>query len=91
MNKEVCVSPRWYGAVPHKNSKPLPRNQWARAGRKRKWTVRWYSLDGKRPQETFDTKEAAEAFARSKTAEFESHGLQARMRPMQQTFSGFVD
>ena len=81
MNKRVTVSARWYGSVPHRNGESLPKNQWARSGRKRKWTVRWYAPDGKRPRQTFDTRTEAEAFAREKAAEFESRGPQAWYRP----------
>ena len=90
MNKKVTVSARWYGAVPHRNCAPLPKNQWARAGRKRKWTVRWHAPDGKRPRQTFDTKEDAEAFAREKVAEFESCGSSARLRPQRKRLGEFL-
>ncbi|UCC31252.1 MAG: site-specific integrase [Phycisphaerales bacterium] len=91
MNKKVAVSARWYGRVPTRNGKPLPSNQWARAGRKRRWSVRWYSPDGTRPREMFDTRDQAEEFAREKTAEFESLGVQARVRPEAKTLGEFVD
>lgn len=91
MNKKVTVSPRWYGPVPTRNGEPLPGNQWARAGRKRKWTVRWYAPDGTRPRQTFDTKDEAETFAREKVAEFEQRGLQARVRPRRVTIGYFMD
>ena len=91
MNKRVSVSPRWYGPVPCKNGKPLPKNQWARHGRKRTWIVRWYAPNGTRPQETFQTKGEAEDAARAKIVEFASGGVQARVRPKSQTFVGFVD
>ncbi len=90
MNKKVTVSARWSGAVPHRDGAPLPKNQWARAGRKRKWAVRWYAPDGKRPRQTFDTKEEAEAFAREKVAEFESCGSSARLRPQRKTLGEFL-
>ncbi|UCC31427.1 MAG: phage integrase SAM-like domain-containing protein [Phycisphaerales bacterium] len=90
MNKKVTVTPRWYGPVPTRGGKPLPKNQWARAGRKRKWTVRWYAPDGSRPRETFDTKEEAEEFARTKTSEFESRGMQARIRPKKVALEDFT-
>lgn len=91
MNKKVSVTPRWYGPVPTRNGNPLPKNQWARNGRKRKWTVRWYSPDGKRPRQIFGTKDDAEGFARERTAEFESYGVQARIRPESKTLGEFVD
>lgn len=91
MNKKVTVRPRWSGPVPTKNDKPLPVNQWTRAGRKRKWTVRWYAPDGTRPRQTFDTKDEAETFARQKTAEFEHQGPQARVRPKDVSLGDFVD
>lgn len=90
MNKKVTVSARWYGAIPHRNCAPLPKNQWARAGRKRKWTVRWYAPDGTRPRQTFNTKEDAEAFAREKVAEFETCGSSARLRPVRKTLGEFL-
>lgn len=90
MNKQVLVSVRWYGAVPERNEKPLPRNQWARAGRKRKWVVRWRAPDGTRPQETFDTERDAKAFQRSKVEEFESQGPTARIQPKRVTLSEFA-
>lgn len=91
MNKKVAIVPRWYGSIPSRNGRPLPKNQWARAGRRRKWTVRWYAPNGSRPRQTFDTKEKAEAFARKKIAEFETRGPSVRCRPAQVTFGDFVD
>ena len=91
MNLKVSVTPRWYGAVPTRNRKELPSNQWARAGRKRKWTVRWYAPDGSRPRQTFDTKELAEAFVRDKVAEFEAGGTLARVQPKRRALGVFVD
>ncbi len=91
MNKKVTTSARWYGPVPTRNGRPLPKNQWARAGRRRKWIVRWYDQSGKRPQETFDTKEEADEFVRHKTAEFETRGLTARIRHRRISIRGFVD
>ena len=85
MNRKVSVTPRWYGAVPTRNGKPLPRNQWTRAGRKRKWVARWFAPDGSRPQQTFDTKEAADEFAETKVVEFGTRGPQARKRPQRIT------
>ena len=64
MNRKVSISCRWYGPIPHRNGKPLPKNQWARAGRKRRWTVRWFAPDGSRPRQTFESKADAEAYAR---------------------------
>lgn len=90
MNKRLSVSSRWYGAVPERNGKPVPKNLWARNGRKRKWIVRWYSPTGARPQETFTTKELADEFAERKQAEFNTHGPQSRQRPRRKTLAGFV-
>lgn len=91
MNRKVTVTPRWYGAVPTRHGVPLRKNQWARNGRKRKWVVRWYAPDGTRPQHTFGTKEEAEGYAATQTAEFEQHGPQARIRPKDVTLGQFVE
>jgi len=91
MNKKVTITPRWYGPVPTRNGNELPSNQWARAGRKRKWAVRWYSPDGSRPRKTFDRLDQAEDFVRTKTAEFETMGAQARMQPKKITLGEYVD
>lgn len=91
MNLKVTVSPRWYGPIPTRNGKNLPANQWARAGRKRKWAVRWYAPDGSRPRRTLATKEQAEAFARDRVAEFEARGSQSRIQPAKVTLGEFVD
>ena len=88
MNKKITTTPRWYGSEPIRNGKPLPKNQWARAGRRRKWIVRWYDPSGKRPQETFDTKEEADHFADIKTNEFRQQGPSARLRPRRITITG---
>ncbi len=91
MNLKVSVKPRWSGPVPiGRNGKPLPKNQWARAGRKRKWCVRWFAPDGSRPRKTFNTKESAEAFAREKVQLFESRGSLARVQPKRLTIGAFV-
>lgn len=90
MNKKVAVRARWYGSVPQRDGEPLPKNQWARAGRKRKWTVRWYAPDGKKPRQTFETRAEAESFAREKMAEFEVRGPQARHRPKRVTLRTFA-
>lgn len=91
MNKKVTIVPRWYGDIPIRDGKELPVNQWTRAGRKRKWTVRWYSPDGKRPRQTFHSKEEAEGFVRIKTTEFETMGVQARIQPKKITLGEYVD
>lgn len=91
MNKKVDIRARWYGDVPTRNGKPLPKNQWARAGRRRKWTVRWYAPGGTRPRETFDSLAEAEQFARTKAAEFETRGPQARIRPADVTLGDYRD
>lgn len=80
MNRKITITPRWYGTVPTRNGKELPMNQWARAGRKRRWMVRWRTLDGKRPGKTFEAKGDAEDFARTMTAEFERNP-QTRTKP----------
>ncbi len=91
MNEKVAIVPRWYGSIPSRNGRPLPKNQWARAGRVRKWCVRWYAPDGSRPRQTFDTKEVAEEVARQRAIEFEKYGVQARIRPQRITLGEFVD
>jgi integrase len=91
MNKKVATSARWYGPVPTRNGKPLPQNQWARAGRRRKWIVRWYAPDGTRPQETFKTKAEADDFASTKANEFRQQGSSARLRPKRIMLGEFVD
>ena len=91
MNRKVSVTPRWYGSVPTREGRPLPRNRWTRAGRKRKWIVRWYAPDGSRPQQTFDMKDAADEFAETKVVEFGTRGPQARAKPRATTVGEFVD
>ena len=75
MNTKVSVTSRWWGPVPQRNGKPLPKNHWARAGRKRKWVVRWFAPDviGKvvRRSRTFRTRSEAELFQAKKQAEFD--------------------
>lgn len=90
MTTKITVSPKWYGPVPTRNGKPLPKNFWARAGRKRKWSVRWRAIDGTRPRRTFDIKEQAEAFAESLTAELNRDGPQASIQPKDITLADFV-
>ncbi|MCP4251019.1 MAG: site-specific integrase [bacterium] len=91
MTKTVTVKPRWYGPVPtDKDGNPLPSNRWIRAGRTRKWAVRWFAPDGSRPRKTFDAKADANAFARHCVAEFESRGALARVRPRRVTLGDFV-
>ncbi len=92
MNLKVSVKPRWSGPVPmSRKGEPLPENQWARAGRKRKWCVRWYAPDGSRPRQTFDTREYADTFARARVAEFEARGGLARVQPKRRLCGAFVD
>lgn len=90
MNKQVSVTVRWYGDIPERNGKQLPKNRWARAGRKRKWLVRWRAPDGTRPGTTFDTERDAMAFQRSKVAEFESQGPLSRIQPKRVTLGEFA-
>ena len=85
------IKAKWYGAVPVKNDKPLPPNQWARHGRKRRWFIRWYSPDGKRPRRTFETKEEAEEFVARMTADVEKYGEHARIVPKRITLGEFID
>ncbi len=91
MNLRIKIWRRWYGEVPTKNGKPLPKTQWVRAGRRRKWSVRWYSPDGTRPRKTFDTQEEAEEYARKLNSESESKGPQARTRPRKVALGAFAD
>ncbi len=91
MNMKISVRPRWFGPVPSRNGRPLPRSQWGRGGRRRKWSVRWFAPDGTRPRKTFESKEEAELFARNLNARSESSGPQQRVRPKRITLGAFAD
>lgn len=85
-SQKVSVTPRWSGPVPpRKDGRPLPTNQWARAGRKRVWLVRWFDLDGGRPGKTFRSREEADALALTKSIEFKEGDRAAWARIQRRT------
>lgn len=91
LSDKIAITPRWYGDIPTCNGQPRPMNQWARYGRKRRWCVRWYSPDGKRPRKTFGTKEEAETFVAKLTTKIDQHGPQARLTLERVTIGTFAD
>lgn len=90
LSEKITITPRWYGDIPTHNGTPRPKNQWVRYGRKRKWCVRWYSLDGKRPRKTFVSREEANVFAAKLTSEIDQQGPRARTIPRKMLLGAFV-
>ena len=91
MNLRIAIKPRWFGQIPTKGGEPVPRNQWARAGRRRRWSVRWFAPNGTRHRKTFTAESDARMFARKLTADGESRGPQARIRPKRISLGAFAD
>jgi integrase len=90
MKRKVVVTYRWLEPPPlDRHGNPLPRNQWPRY-RRRSWVVRWHSLDGRRRQRSFRTKQEAEEFAAAQQAEFDRNPA-ARRSPQKVTLQEYVD
>ena len=64
--EKVSIYRKYHGKIPiDKYGQPLPKSQWPKK-RLFRWSVRWFSTDGKRYSKSFKTRKEAERFAETR-------------------------